>query len=126
MMKEEELKEFLSRIHGEEASVNRVDFPLLDRVSLAEKMRVSVHYLENIQVHITAELGTATMKIKDIIKIGEDSVIELDQPVGETAEIYVNNQPFGRGEIVVIGSNFGIRMENIYKFEERAGMVSEP
>ncbi|KJS15905.1 MAG: hypothetical protein VR69_11615 [Peptococcaceae bacterium BRH_c4b] len=126
MMKEEELKEFLSRIHGEEASVNKVDFPPLDRVSIAEKMRVSVHYLENIQVHITAELGTATMKIRDIIKIGEDSVIELDQPVGETAEIYVNNQPFGRGEIVVIGSNFGIRMDNIYKFEERAGMVSEP
>ncbi len=127
MMKEEELKDFLSRIQEEgETSVNKVDFPSLDRGNYADKMRVSVHYLENIQVRITAELGVATMKIRDIIKIGVDSVIELDQPVGETAEIYVNNQPFGRGEIVVIGSNFGIRMENIYKFEERLGMVSEP
>lgn len=126
MMKEEDLKEFLSRIQEKETAINRVDFPPFDQPGTDDKMRVSVHYLENIQVNITAELGTATLKIKDIIKIGEDSIIELDQPVGETAEIYVNNQPFGRGEIVVIGSNFGIRMENIYKFEERAGMVNEP
>jgi flagellar motor switch protein FliN/FliY len=126
MMKEEELKEFLGRIQGEGTSVNRVDFPSFDLAVIDEKMRVSVHYLENIMVLITAELATTTMKIRDIIKLGEESVIELDQPVGETAEIYVNNQSFGRGEIVVIGGNFGIRMDNIYKISERAGMVSDP
>lgn len=126
MMKEEELKEFLNRIQENETLINKVDFPSFDRAPLIDKMRVSVHYLENIQVNITAELGTSTMKIRDIIKIGEDSVIELDQPVGETAEIYVNNQPLGRGEIVVIGSNFGIRMETIYKIEEKAAVVNEP
>ncbi len=126
MMKEEETKEFLNRIQENETLINKVDFPSFDRAPLIDKMRVSVHYLENIQVNITAELGTSTMKIRDIIKIGEDSVIELDQPVGETAEIYVNNQPLGRGEIVVIGSNFGIRMETIYKIEEKAAVVNEP
>ena len=126
MMKEYELKEFLGRIQGDGTSVSRVDFPPLDIIGLDEKMRVSVHYIEDIQVNITAELGTATLKIRDIIKLSEDSVIELDQPVGETAEIQVNRQPFGRGEIVVIGSNFGIRMESIYRIEERAGMVIEP
>ncbi|GBF33198.1 flagellar motor switch protein FliN [Desulfocucumis palustris] len=126
MMKEEELKEFLNRMQESETSINKVDFPSFDRAPFMDKMRVSVHYLENIQVNITAELGASVMKIRDIIKIGEDSVIELDQPVGETAEIYVNNQPLGRGEIVVIGNNFGIRMETIYKKEENDPVVSEP
>lgn len=125
MMKEDEIKDFLSRMHERETSVKKIDFPSLKPVVQSDKMRVSIHYLEDIQVNITAQLGSTTMKIKDIIKLEEGSVIEMDQPVGETVEISVNQQPFGRGEVVVIGGNFGIRMESICKVERKTGMVSE-
>lgn len=125
MMKENEIKDFLERINDRETAVKKIDFPSLIPALQSDNMRVSIHYLEDIQVNITAELGSATMKIKDIIRLEEGAVIELEQPVGETAEIYINGQSFGRGEVVVIGVNFGIRMESIYKVEKKIGMVSE-
>ena len=122
MMKQEEIKEFLSRMSEPDNIVKKVEYPVFNVPPPKEKMKVSINFIDDIQVLICAELGKTTMKIKDILKLGEGSVIELDQPAGETAAIYVNDQNFGKGEVVVIGSNFGIRMESVLKTEIKEGI----
>lgn len=122
MMKQEEIKEFLSRMSGPDNFVRKVEYPSFDHPGPGDKMKVSINFIDDIQVIICAELGKTTMKIKDILKLGEGSVLELDQPAGETAEIYVNDQSFGKGEVVVIGGNFGIRMESILQTEKKEGI----
>ncbi|MCL5058532.1 MAG: flagellar motor switch protein FliN [Actinobacteria bacterium] len=122
MMKQEEIKEFLSRMSGPDNIVRKVEYPSFDLPGPGDKMKVSINFIDDIQVIICAELGKTTMKIKDILKLGEGSVLELDQSAGETAEIYVNDQSFGKGEVVVIGGNFGIRMESILQTEKKEGI----
>ncbi|MFZ5632060.1 MAG: flagellar motor switch protein FliN [Bacillota bacterium] len=121
MIKQEEIKEFLSRMSEPEV-VKKVEFPPFDVSPGKDKMKVSINFIDDIQVTISVELGRATMKIKDILKLAEGSVVELEQPAGENAEVFINDQKFGRGEIVVIGSNFGVRMDSIYQLEKKESL----
>jgi flagellar motor switch protein FliN/FliY len=120
MIRQEEIKDFLKRMSAPEM-VKKVEFPAFD-VQRRDQMKVSINFIDDIQVVITAELGQATMKIKDILKLTEGSLIELEQPAGENARILVNDQKFGTGEIVVIGGNFGIRMDSIYQTEKKESL----
>lgn len=121
MIKQEEIKEFLGRM-DEPDVVRKVEFAPFDVPAGKDRMKVSINFIDDIPVVISVELGGATMKIKDILKLGEGSVVELEQPAGEVAEVLVNGQRFGRGEIVVIGSNFGVRMESIHQLDKNESM----
>ncbi len=118
MLRQDEIKDFLSRMSYADA-VKKVEYPAFDAPAGRDGMKVSISFIDDIQVVITAELGDATMKIKDILKLTEGSVLELEQPAGENARVLVNNQKFGTGEIVVIGGNFGVRMDSVCKTERK-------
>jgi len=120
-MKQDEIRDFLKRMSAPD-TVKKVEFPLFEVPPGRDKMKVSINFIDDLQVVITAELGQATMKIKDILKLGEGAVIELEQPAGENARVLVNDQKFGTGEVVVIGGNFGIRMDSIYQTERKEGI----
>lgn len=117
-MRQEDIKEFLNRMSSPEI-VNKVEFPTFKTPGGRDRMKIGINFIDEIQVVITAELGQAIMKIREILKLGEGSIIELEQPAGENAQVLVNSQKFGTGEVVVIGSNFGIRMESIFQTEKK-------
>lgn len=110
--------EFLNRM-SESDVVKKVQYPVFNIPTPKDNMKVSINFIDDIQVIITAELGRTTLRIKDILKLGEGSIVELEQPAGETAEVFVNDQKFGKGEVIVIGSNFGIRMESVSQNEKK-------
>jgi len=118
MMKQEEIMEFLNRM-SESDVVKKVQYPVFSIPTPKDNMKVSINFIDDIQVIITAELGRTTLRIKDILKLSEGSIVELEQPAGETAEVFVNGQKFGKGEVIVIGSNFGIRMESVSQNEKK-------
>lgn len=118
MIRQEEIRDFLKRMSGPE-TVKKVEFPPFDVSAGKDRMKVSINFIDDIQVVITAELGQSTMKIKDILKLVEGSIIELEQPAGENAQVLVNDQHLGTGEVVVIGSNFGIRMDSVIQTERK-------
>lgn len=118
MMKQEEIMEFLNRM-SESDVVKKVQYPVFSIPTPKDNMKVSINFIDDIQVIITAELGRTTLRIKDILKLSEGSIVELEQPAGETAEVFVNDQKFGKGEVIVIGSNFGIRMESVSQNEKK-------
>ena len=118
MLRQDELKEFLNRMSAPD-EVKKVEFQAFDVPKAKEKMKVSINFIDDLQVIITAELGQATMKIRDILKLNEGSVIELEQSAGENAKVLVNDQSLGTGEVIVIGSNFGIRMDSIHQNDRK-------
>lgn len=69
---------------------------------------------ETISIDITAVLGTAEMKVSNLLKIGRGAVIELDRRVGDTVEIQVNGMPIGRGEVVVVEDHLAVSITEIY------------
>ncbi len=69
----------------------------------------------NISVDITAVLGTAEMKVSQILKLGRGAVVELDRRVGDSIELRAENQLVARGEVVVIEDRLGITITEVIK-----------
>ncbi len=68
-------------------------------------------------VHVSAVLGKSKMQVSSLLKLGRDTVIELDRKVGEAIDIYVNNRLVARGEVVIVENQLGVTMTEIIKGE---------
>jgi flagellar motor switch protein FliN/FliY len=69
----------------------------------------------DIPVQVSAVLGTATMQVSQLLKLGRGAVVELDRKVGEAVDIYVNNRLVARGEVVIVDERLGVTMTEIIK-----------
>ncbi|MBT7611223.1 MAG: flagellar motor switch protein FliN, partial [Bacteriovoracaceae bacterium] len=65
------------------------------------------------------ELGRTEVIIKDLLQLGQGSVLELDKLAGEPLEILVNGKLVAKGEVVVVNEKFGIRLTDIISPIER-------
>ncbi len=74
--------------------------------------------LLDVDVEITAVLGTAMMPISQILKLGRGAVVELNRSVGEDIEIHANNRIVALGEVVVVEDRLGVTMTDIIKMTE--------
>ena len=86
----------------------------VERSSL-ENLRV----LENIDVKLTVEVGNTEIKIRDLLRLNEGSVVELDRLAGEPLDILANGTMIAKGEVVMVGERFGIRLTEVVDPEER-------
>jgi flagellar motor switch protein FliN/FliY len=59
------------------------------------------------------------MLIKDILQLGQGSVVELEKMAGEPLEILVNGRLVARGEVVMVNEKFGVRLTDIISPAER-------
>jgi len=80
--------------------------------------------LLDISLPITIELGRTKMLIRDVLDLGPGSVIELDKMSGEPVDLFVNDKRFAKGEVVVIEENFGVRIIELLKVDERIKALS--
>ncbi len=69
----------------------------------------------DVPVEVTAVLGTASMKVSQLLKLGRGAVVQLDRMVGESIELHANNRLIARGEVVVIDDRLGVTMTEIIK-----------
>ena len=74
----------------------------------------------DIPVRVSAVLGTATMQVNQLLKLGRGAVVELDRKVGEAIDIYVNDRLVARGEVVVVEDKLGITMTEIIKSDQNS------
>jgi flagellar motor switch protein FliN/FliY len=112
-MTEAEIEEFLKGLNENNLTVKKVKFPELKK-PLPSGMKVSLTHLNNVKVTITAELGSTVLKGQEILDIREGKLIILNKAVGEQVDLYINNQRFAKGEVLVIGDMFAIRISSIY------------
>lgn len=76
-------------------------------------------FLLDIPLEVTVELGRTRMLIKDLLQLGQGSVVELEKLAGEPMEILVNDKLVARGEVVVVNEKFGVRLTDIISPTER-------
>ena len=73
----------------------------------------NIDLLMNVPVKVTAELGTCRMLVRDILKLGTGSIVELDRVAGGPVDLLVNDRLVARGEVVAIEENFGVRITEL-------------
>ena len=78
----------------------------------------NLRLLENIEVKLTVEVGNTEIKIKDLLRLNEGSVVELDRLAGDALDILANGTKIAKGEVVMVGEKFGIRFTEVATPEE--------
>lgn len=102
----------------------------IEEVTAEEERRAEVRKTEevipevlrsllDIPLEISVELGRTKMLIGDLLQITQGSTIELDKYENEPVEILINGRHIARGEVILIGDKFGIRIIDIISPEER-------
>jgi flagellar motor switch protein FliN len=78
----------------------------------------SLSLLKDVEVEVTLEIGRKRMKIGDLLRLGTGRTLELEKAAGEPLEIVVNGRVIGRGEAIVVGDRYGIRITHIVSADE--------
>ena len=73
----------------------------------------AIDLLSNVNLNVKIELGRTRMLVSDVLKLVEGSVVELDKLAGDPVDIYVNDRPIARGEVLVLNENFCVRINEI-------------
>ncbi len=76
-------------------------------------------FLYDIPLQISVEVGRSKILLRDLLKMGEGYVIELDKLAGEPLDLYVNSRLIARGEAVMVGDKFGIRLTDVVSTSDR-------
>ncbi len=98
--------------------VSPVQFSELKK-SVTPSGALDFDFILEIPLNLTVELGRNKMLIRELLQLGQGSVIELTKMAGEPMDIFVNNRLIARGEVVVVNEKFGIRLTDIISPEER-------
>ena len=99
-------------------NVQSVQYPMLQNGSVGMEQG-NIGLIMDVYMEMTVELGRTKKLIKDILGMGEGTIIELDKLAGEPVDILVNHKPIAKGEVVVIDENFGVRVTEILSPMER-------
>ena len=103
---------------GAPTNVQAVQFPnLMPRATHQEMGNIGL--IMDVFMEMTVELGRTRKLIKEILGMGEGTIIELDKLAGEPVDILVNHKLIAKGEVVVIDENFGVRVTEIVSPMER-------
>jgi flagellar motor switch protein FliN/FliY len=105
---------------GVEASVlETTELPSNDASDVKPNKDLNLNMILDIPVHVHVELGSTEASIRNILNMGPGSIVELEREAGESADLMVNGKLIGKGDVVVVGDNFGIRITSLVDPEQR-------
>ena len=71
--------------------------------------------LMDVSIEIVAVLGTAELKISQILQLGRGAVVELERLVGEPVELRAERQLVARGEVVVTDDKLAVQITEVVR-----------
>jgi len=104
--------------------IQSVQFPNFGQGVPAGMEQGNIGLLMDVYMEVTVELGRTKKLIREILSMGEGTIIELDKLAGEPVDILVNHKLIAKGEVVVIDENFGVRVTEIVSPMERMNSAS--
>ncbi len=76
-------------------------------------------FILDVPLQITVNLGSTKMLIKELLQLGQGSVVELEKMAGDPMDVLIGDRLIARGEVVVVNEKFGIRLTDIVSAVER-------
>ncbi len=92
--------------------VSQVRFAPLSGGAVSHEPNLEI--LRELKLEVMVELGRTSIPLRQVIQLGEGSIIELEQLAGEPVNLSVAGQIVAQGEVVVIGSSFGVKITQIF------------
>ncbi len=108
-----------SKKNEEPVKVSRAQFTEFEEVRPSTGKNINIDLLLDVVLPVTVELGRKDMKIKEVLEIGQGSVVELDKLAGDLVDLLINGKKFAVGEVMVADENYAVRIVSLVSREER-------
>ena len=76
--------------------------------------------LANVSVRMSVEVGSASMRLTDLMNLTEGSVVELDRQANDLLDIMANGTLIARGEVVTVDGRYGVRVVEVVSPDHNA------
>jgi len=111
-------EEWSSESQAEPSKADRIFKDLTDEKN-DDNQQHELNFIIDIPVGLTVELGRTKIPIKNLLKLSQGSVIELDGIAGQPLDILINGHLIANGEVVVVNDKYGIRLTEIISPADR-------
>jgi flagellar motor switch protein FliN/FliY len=81
----------------------------------ADSMLRELSHMQDIPLQIAVEVGRMRLRVRDLMKLNRNSVIELKKPAGEPFDICINGTLVARGEVITVEQSSGVRIIELQK-----------
>lgn len=78
----------------------------------------NLELIKDTKVEMRVVLGKTKMQLRDVLRLGEGSLISLDKYHNEPVEIYIGNKLFAKGVVVSVDDNYGVKITEIKNYNE--------
>lgn len=85
----------------------------------------NLDFILDVPLRVTVHLGSTKMMIRDLLQLGQGSVVELEKLAGEPMDVYIGDKLVARGEVVVVNEKFGVRLTDIMTPVERIQQLNK-
>ncbi|MDZ5648138.1 flagellar motor switch protein FliN [Nitrospirillum sp. BR 11828] len=59
-------------------------------------------------VEVSVVLGTSTIRVRDLLKLGRGAIVELDRKIDDLSDIIVSGRTVGRGEVTIVEDKIAV------------------
>ena len=94
--------------------------PTSEEFHVSQPGNINPEVLQNISVNLSIEVGRTSIKIKDLMRLTQGSVVELDRIAGEPLDLLVNDTVVAQGEVVLVNDRYGVRLTRVVPSTEQA------
>lgn len=95
-----------------------MEFPEVEAMDASAGISLSMDDLGRVPLRLTVDLGSAPMKVRDVLELKVGSVVSLDKMAGEMTDVQLGGQQIARGEVVVLGDLLNVRLSEIFGVSE--------
>lgn len=98
-----------------EGSAQLIELPVLGSGATLGPalMRNNTGLLDSVKVTLTVVVGEASTTLGELFKLQENAVLTIDRHVEQPVDLVINGSVVARGQLVVVGDNFGVRITAI-------------
>ena len=83
-----------------------------------------INLVLDIPIEVSVEIGRRKMVLGEVIRLGPGSIVELGKASGEPLDIMANGHLIARGEAVVVGERYGVRIMDIVSSKDRLNRLT--
>ncbi len=124
-LSEEQIQEMLNM--GRQSGVKSKDIKKAQFSQLeprqVEGTKEDISYLNDVEIELQAELGSAAINLREVMHLHEGQVIPLNRIAGDTIDLKVNDIWLAYGEVLILNDAFAIRISSFMNGKESARSV---
>lgn len=82
--------------------------------SETQKHPEEIQHLLDVPLKVTIELGRRSMKVREILQLKQDSILDLPKSAGENLDVYISGKLVAYGEVLEMEARTGIRLTDLH------------